>query len=104
MLYLSLEDFDGAFSSQRALSRNRVIHTLGCMTLVAQCSLGTGGTWSGTARNLREGWSLVVCFKDGSDASLALQQRGAWLMETSQLADLSNIKDPQLSLFGSEFE
>ena len=99
ILYLSQEDFDAPFSAQRALSRNHVIHALGCMTLVCQCSFGTGGTWSGTTRNLQKGWSLVVCFRDGSEASLALQQRGAYLMDIGDLSHLTDIRDPQMNLF-----
>lgn len=96
ILYLSQEDYDLPFSSQRALSRNRLIHTMGYMTLVVQCALGHGGTWSGTAQNLQQGWSMVVCFRDGSPASLELQNRGAWLLDSSQLSELSNLREPQL--------
>lgn len=99
ILYLSLEDFDAPFSAARALSRNRVIHALGTMTLVAQCSLGTGGTWSGTTRNLQKGWSLVACFRDGSEASLALEAQGAYLIDREDLVRLTDFKDPQMHLF-----
>ena len=44
LLYLSLDSFDAPFSPARALHRNRVIHALGQLTFVAQCSQGTGGT------------------------------------------------------------
>ena len=77
VLYLSEGGFNEPFSSVRALSRNRVIHALGEKVLVAQCALGMGGTWSGTARNLKEGWSPVFCFRDGSEASTQLEQLGA---------------------------
>ena len=99
VLYLSQEDFDAPFTAQRALSRNHVIHTLGYLTLVAQCSLGSGGTWSGTTRNLQQGWSLVVCFRDGSPASLELQSRGAYLLETGDLKDLSDLRPAQSSFY-----
>ena len=77
ILYISEEGFDEAFSSPRALSRNRIIHALGEKVLVAQCSLGMGGTWSGTVRNLKEGWSPVFCFRDESEAVMQLEQLGA---------------------------
>ena len=77
VLYLSEGGFNESFSSVRALSRNRVIHALGEKVLVAQCALGMGGTWSGTVRNLKEGWSPVFCFRDGSEASTQLEQLGA---------------------------
>lgn len=67
-LYLSEDGFGEHFSAQRALSRNRIIHALGDGTLVAQCRLEMGGTWSGTTQNLRRGWSPVTCFEDGSAA------------------------------------
>lgn len=91
VLYLSEEDFDLGFSAQRALSRNRVIHALGEKTLVAQCSLGMGGSWDGTVKNLRFGWSAVFCFNDGSEASLQLEQMGAELIEPAQLGDISQL-------------
>ena len=103
VLYLSEDSFDLPFSSQRALSRNRVIHALGYLTLVAQCSMGTGGTWDGTTKNLRNHWSPVFCFDDGSDASIQLQQCGANLISTEHLSDLSalqqNIDMPNRLLF-----
>ena len=99
ILYLSQEDYDAPFSALRALSRNRVIHALGGMTLVAQCSLGTGGTWSGTTKNLQKGWSLVACFRDGSEASQALEAQGAYLIDREDLKHLSDLRDPQLNLF-----
>ena len=92
VLYLSEDSFDLPFSGQRALSRNRVIHALGYLTLVAQCSMGTGGTWDGTVRNLKHNWSPVLCFDDGSDASIQLQQRGANLISPERLSDLSALQ------------
>ena len=77
VLYISEDGFDCPFTAQRAISRNRVIHALADMTFVAQCGLQTGGTWDGTAKNLRFGWSSVYCFADGSPASMLLQEMGA---------------------------
>lgn len=92
VLYLSEDSFDLPFSSQRALSRNRVIHALGYKTMVAQCAMGTGGTWDGTIRNLKNNWSPVFCFDDGSDASIQLQQCGANLISPEHLSDLSALQ------------
>lgn len=89
MLYLSEDGFDEPFSSQRALSRNRCIHALGQVTFVAQVRMQKGGTWDGTAKNLRHGWSPVICFRDGSEASQELEQMGAYLMDISELEDFS---------------
>jgi len=98
-LYLSMEGFDLAFSSVRALSRNRVIHAMGSLALVAQCSLKKGGTWSGTADNLRQGFSPVFCFDDGSPAVKELTQMGAEPIRLEQLSDLAKLIPEQNSLF-----
>ena len=91
VLYLSEECFDTGFSSQRAHSRNRVIHSLGRMTFVAQSSLGKGGTWRGTAANLRSCWSRVFCFDDGSEAARELGIMGAELIGVQQLKNFDTL-------------
>lgn len=97
VLYLSEEGFDLGFSAQRALSRNRIIHTLGVRTFVAQCTLEKGGTWDGTCRNLKGSWTPVFCFRDGSDASSELESRGAKLVDTYDLADISKLQPDMVS-------
>lgn len=92
ILFLSEDSFDLPFSARRALSRNRVIHTLGYITLVAQCSLGYGGTWDGTYKNLQRGWSPVFCFDDGSAVVRELEQLGAAPIGQEQLKDLSQLQ------------
>lgn len=99
VLYLSEEDFDAPFSAQRALSRNRLIHALGEKTVVAQAALGMGGTWDGTVKNLRFGWSDVFCFADGSEAAAQLEQMGADLITPIDLSDLSALQSQHKSLF-----
>ena len=99
VLYLSEDSFDLPFTSLRALSRNRVIHSLGSHTLVAQCSLRIGGTWDGTAKNLSAGWSPVSCFNDGSDAAAELEQMGATLIAKDLLRDLAKLPAPLGNLF-----
>ena len=89
-LYLSEEGFDTAFTSIRALSRNRVIHALGIVTFVAQSSLHAGGTWDGTVKNLQNRWSDVYGFDDGSEAMTELSQMG---MELIGIEDLSDFYD-----------
>ena len=93
VLYLSEEDYDSSFTAQRALSRNRCIHALGRMVFVAQSNLEKGGTWDGTARNLHFGWSPVACFRDGSQASLELEQMGAYLIGIEDLQDFSGLPE-----------
>ena len=87
ILYLSEDGFDLPFSPMRALRRNRVIHALGDKVLVAQATLQSGGTWDGTVRNLRFGWSPVYCYNDGSEAALTLARMGAELIGMEQLGD-----------------
>ena len=99
VLYVSEDCFDGEFSAQRAISRNRVIHALGRMVFVAQSSLHKGGTWDGTVKNLRFGWSSVGCFRDGSEASLQLEQMGAYLVDERDLQDLGQLPEATISLF-----
>ena len=89
VLYLSLDDFDRAFSAQRALWRNHVIHSLGMLTVAAQCTLGKGGTWDGILRNLKNGWNPVYIFADGSAAAVELQNRGVQSIRAEALQDLA---------------
>ena len=85
VLYLSEENYEEGFSAQRALSRNRVIHALGLKTFVAQASLKMGGTWDGTVKNLRFGWSPLYGFRDGSEAMELLIQMGLWPVKMEDL-------------------
>ncbi len=98
ILYLSEDDFDGEFSSQRALSRNRVIHALGEKTFVAQCTLEKGGTWDGTVKNLKNGWSPVFCYDDGSLAVEELTQMGADKVVRSHLKNIEAITPAILTM------
>ena len=74
-----------------------MIHSLGYITLVAQCNLGTGGTWDGSVKNLQNGWSPVFCFDDESQVSAELEQLGARLIDIAQLADLPALQPDVLS-------
>lgn len=98
VLYISEEDYDSPFTAQRALSRNRCIHALGRMVFVAQSGLQKGGTWDGTARNLHFGWSPVAVFRDGSPASVELEQMGAYLIDLKDLEDFETLPE-QTALF-----
>lgn len=92
VLYLSEDGFDLPFTATRALSRNRVIHALGLLTIVAQCSFGSGGTWDGTMKNLQNGWSPVFCYDDGTAAFRELEQIGAKLIALEELTDFSALR------------
>lgn len=95
VLYISEDSFDEGFSAQRAISRNRVIHTLSSKTFVAQCTEDTGGTWDGTVKNLKAGWSSVYYFLDGSAASQRLRDMGAVPVKMQQLIDFSGLQESQ---------
>lgn len=95
VLYISEEGYDEAFSAQRALSRNRCIHALGLIVFVAQAALHKGGTWDGTVRNLRFGWSMVACFRDGSQSALELEQLGAYLIDMEDLEQFRALPEQQ---------
>ena len=99
VLFISEEDYDAPFSAQRALRRNRLIHSLGSMTFVAQCSARSGGTWDGTVHNLFGRHSPVFCFDDGSDAVRQLEQMGAQCIEIDELTDFTQLKSAEISLF-----
>lgn len=92
VLYLSEDGFDEEFSAQRALSRNRCIHAMVEKTFVAQCSYQKGGTWDGTVKNLRFGWSPVFVFADGSPSWALLCEMGA---QGVVLEDLTRINTLQ---------
>lgn len=98
ILYLSEDEYDAPFSAQRAISRNRIIHSLARVTFVAQCADHTGGTWDGTVKNLRHGWSLVCCFDDGSNVVYRLEQMGARCVTMHELSDIGSIRG-EISLF-----
>ena len=97
VLYISEDGFDQLFSGLRALSRNRLIHAMGLMTLVAQCSFEKGGTWDGTKNNLKKGYSPVFCFQDGSRGIAALLDRGASPVSLEQLMDFAALQPEQIS-------
>ena len=98
MLFCSEEGYQCAFTSARALHRNHLIHALGEKVFVAQCGLRTGGTWSGTADNLRRGLSPVFAFGDGSEAMAALASLGAELLPQAP-ASIAALAPRQLSIF-----
>ena len=99
VLYISEDDFEAEFSPQRAISRNRVIHALGRMVFVAQCGHGKGGTWNGTVKNLRFGWSPVLCFRDGTEAVCQLEQMGAFLIDTASVLDFRTLQESEMNFF-----
>lgn len=92
VLYLCEDPFDAGFSAQRALHRNRIIHALGKMVLVAQCRMERGGTWSGTEQNLKKGYSPVFAFDDGSAAFASLRKLGATPVRPEQLRSLKDLR------------
>ena len=99
VLYISEDGFGEAFSTVRALSRNRIIHALSVKTFVAQSAAEKGGTWSGTVKNLRSGWSDVYAFSDGSEAMGLLEQLGANLIGIKDLESFFDLQRADQNLF-----
>lgn len=99
VLYLSEDGFNLPFSNIRALSRNRLIHSMGQLTFVAQSGCGKGGTWSGSVQNLRNGWTPLYCFQDGSEAACQLIQMGAQAVSLQDLGNFQTLKEENISLF-----
>ena len=89
VLWLSEDGFAEHFSAQRALSRNRVIHAMAWRTFVAQSRARMGGTWDGTVKNLRFGWSNVYCFADGREGNSLLIRMGAFPVKIQDLKDFA---------------
>ena len=98
-LMVSEGGYDLPFSNIRALRRNHFIHVQGEKCFVAQCNPGFGGTWSGTAENLRRGWTEVYVCEDGSHATELLCKRGAIPIAPERLTSLSTLHPAQVSLF-----
>ena len=101
VLWVSEDGFSEPFSAQRALSRNRIIHALGWRAFVAQTRANMGGTWDGTVKNLRFGWSEVYCFADGSEGCGLLHRMGAFPVKTEDLNDFAALPAKEQSLFES---
>ena len=99
VLFLSEDSYDLPFSAARALSRNRLIHAMAAMTFVAQSRLEKGGTWSGSADNLRHGYSPLYVFRDGSAAAKALIGRGAVPVTQDALLDLNILQTEEQKRF-----
>lgn len=86
------------FSAVRALSRNRLIHTLAETVFVARCADGSGGTWQGTTDNLKHGFSAVYVFSDGSAGCAALTGLGAVPVGIGELQRKELPQNAQLQL------
>lgn len=98
ILYLCEDSFDLDFSAHRALSRNRLIHAMGFATLVAQCRAYHGGTWDGSVKNLRFGWTPLFCYDDGAEGTRLLVRMGGTPIGMEELLDLSGLRPEQMTL------
>lgn len=97
VLYCSEEGWQVEFSAQRALSRNRLIHAMGEKTFVAQCEYRKGGSWRGAEENLKNGYSTVFVFWDGSRGAVGLLEEGA--IEVVDPVTIRGLKTGQQSFF-----
>ena len=100
VLYVAEDGFDLPFTPQAALHRNRVIHSLGEKTFIAQCSMGKGGTWDGAVWNLKQNATPVFCYNDGSACAQELFQRGAVPIENTHLDNISMLQSSELRMAG----
>ena len=66
---------------------------------MAQSGMKTGGTWDGTVKNLRFGWSSVYCYDDGSEGMGLLADMGATLIGPESLASFYELPEPEHCLF-----
>lgn len=96
-LLISSQGWDLPFSMARALQRNHYIHAFGEKTFVAQSDAQSGGTWDGTVKNLRDGYSHVFVHADGSLASKLLMDRGATPIALDALTSISTQESDQQS-------
>ncbi len=101
LLLVSEQGADMAFTTPRALSRNRLIHALPVMTLVAQSAYGSGGTWNGTLENLKNQWSPVYMFsgEPKDPGTVGLIERGAAPVTMEELSALSELLPEQTTLY-----
>ena len=49
-------------------------------------------------KNLRFGWSEVACFRDGSEASILLEQIGAYLIGMEDLKDFGTLQESEWNI------
>lgn len=98
-LYISEMGYDLPFTAARALSRNRVIHVLGEKVFSVEPRHKIGGTWAGTAENLRKGWSPVFVARSQAPGTLALQDLGATPVGQEALSDLNRLEPAQMQFF-----
>ena len=100
LLLVSEYGFHQDFTPHRAHSRNRLIHAMGEKTLVAQSDYGSGGTWSGTLENLKQGWSPVfVCNEEPEDPGASgLIERGGDPILMVELPQLDYLNNAQLCI------
>lgn len=97
ILYCSESGWEIGFSAQRALSRNRLIHAMGNKSVVAQCSYGHGGSWRGAEENLRNRYTPLFVYWDGSRGAMGLLEQGA--VEVTELNSLSELRTGQETFF-----
>ena len=59
-------------------------------------TLEKGGTWDGSVRNLKNLWSPLYCFDDGSQAMQELECMGASLIDIPELSDFRKLAQQNL--------
>lgn len=98
---VSEDGYNAGFSIARAYARNRLIHAMGELVLVAQSDYGAGGTWQGTMENLKYDWSPVYVsnLEPEDPGSRGLLERGCQSVCLEELADLDSLQQTQTVLY-----
>ena len=84
---------DAPFSAGNAMGRNKLIYAQAALTVVVASDDGTGGTWSGAAEALKNGYGTVAVWRGDGEGpgNRVLQQRGA--LPVSSLEDVEALLD-----------
>ncbi|MCH5151525.1 MAG: DNA-protecting protein DprA [Clostridiales bacterium] len=78
LLLLSAPKPDAGFNAGLAMMRNKYIYAQSEGTIVVKSDYNKGGTWTGAAENLTNGWSKEFCWRNGKYVgNMELIRRGA---------------------------
>ncbi len=78
LLLLSVVKPDAGFNAGVAMMRNKYVYAQSEATLVIKSDYNKGGTWSGATENLKNQWSISLCWNHTSyPGNKALIERGA---------------------------
>ena len=87
---------DAPFSAGNAMGRNKLIYGQAVLTVVVACDDGSGGTWSGAAEALKNGYGLVAVWRGTGEGpgNESLERRDA--IPVASMADIVSVLDDEL--------